>query len=336
MFQAIYSSSSWKYLPTDLKPDFNNLLTTMIKSRSTSTAATYLKEINRFLQWCKDKRVNISLPFPSAITAVYLLEVKNSKSASSTTKAHAALKWLHSFFPREGLNPLDDGVCRNIVESAKRGRITPKTKKKPISAATIKQIIDRYAGDNSTLKDVRTAAMCAIGFAGFRRYSELSNIKPTHISFCKDYIVIFIPNSKTDVYREGNKVYIAKTRTKHCPVALLERYLEMANINRKSELYLFRRLTKTKSGYVLRKERLSYTRCREIFIECLASLGYDPKDYGLHSLRSGGITTAIHTDSSISERLLKLHGRWKTDTAKDMYVLESKQNRLRITKSLGL
>ena len=169
-----------------------------------------MKEINRFLQWCKVKRVNISIPFQSAITAVYLLEV------------HAALKWLHSFCPREGLNPLDDGVCRNIVESAKRGRITPKTKKKPISAATIKQIIDRYAEDNSTLKDLRTAAMCAIGFAGFLRYSELSNIKPTHISFCKDYIVIFIPNSKTDVYREGNKVYIAKTRTKHCPVALLE------------------------------------------------------------------------------------------------------------------
>ncbi|CAH3184817.1 unnamed protein product [Porites lobata] len=37
-----------------------------------------------------------------------------------------------------------------------------------------------------------------------------------------------------------------------------------------------------------------------------------------------------------SERLLKLHGRWKTDEAKDMYVLETECNRLSVTKYLGI
>ena len=54
----------------------------------------------------------------------------------------------------------------------------------------------------------------------------------------------------------------------------------------------------------------------------LKDLGYDPKDYGLHSLRSGGATAVITNNDSkaVSERLIKLHGRWKTDEAKEMYV----------------
>ena len=36
------------------------------------------------------------------------------------------------------------------------------------------------------------------------------------------------------------------------------------------------------------------------------------------------------------KRLLKIHGRWKSDSAKDMYVQESLENRLQVTKYLGL
>ena len=48
--------------------------------------------------------------------------------------------------------------------------------------------------------------------------------------------------------------------------------------------------------------------------------GLCPKEYGLHSVRSGGATAVISNNASkaVSERLLKLHGRWKTDEAKDM------------------
>ena len=50
----------------------------------------------------------------------------------------------------------------------------------------------------------------------------------------------------------------------------------------------------------------------------------DPKIYGLLSQRSGGITSVIRNDDSkvaiVSETLLKLHDRLKTDVANDMYV----------------
>ena len=147
-----------------------------------------------------------------------------------------------------------------------------------------------------------------------------------------------MPRSKTDVYREGNYVYIAKLENKYCPVAILRRYFEAANLELSSHLLLFRPLTKNKSGYSLRSGKLSYTRCREIFKTTLKDLGYDPKEYDLHSLRSGGATAVISNNASkaVSERLLKLHGCWKKDEAKDMYVLESEYNRLSVTKYLGI
>ena len=147
-----------------------------------------------------------------------------------------------------------------------------------------------------------------------------------------------MPKSKTDVYREGNYVYIAKLENNYCPVSILQRYIETANLDLSSNLPLFRPLSKTKSGYTLRNGKLSYTRSREIFKAALMELGYDPKHYGLHSLRSGGVTSVVSNDISktVSERLLKLHGRWKTDEAKDMYVLEPECSRLRVTKCLGI
>ena len=152
-------------------------------------------------------------------------------------------------------------------------------------------------------------------------------------------MTIFVPRSKTDVYREGNIVYVNSVDSKYCPANLVKKYMTAAGISSESNLPLFRPLIyyKKSNSYSFRSSKLSYSRCREVFKSCLKELGLDPKCYGLHSLRSGGITSVVHhSGNSISDRLLKLHGRWKTDAAKDMYVHEDVHKRLEITKYLGL
>ena len=66
----------------------------------------------------------------------------------------------------------------------------------------------------------------------------------------------------------------------------------------------------------------------------LKDLGYNEQLYGLHSLRSGGATAAVKNNVNLSERLLKLHGRWKSDSAKDMYILEDTSKRLEVFSHL--
>ena len=58
----------------------------------------------------------------------------------------------------------------------------------------------------------------------------------------------------------------------------------------------------------------------------------------MHSLRSAGITSDVKRDNSkvVFERLLKLHGRRKTDVAEDMYVTEADTGRLSVSRRLGL
>lgn len=86
-----------------------------------------------------------------------------------------------------------------------------------------------------------------------------------------------------------------------------------------------------------KERRAVLSRCRELFKQALESLGYDAKNYGLHSLRAGGITSVVqNSNNTVPERLLKLHGRWKTDAAKDMYIQETVNKRLQVTEHLGL
>ena len=142
--------------------------------------------------------------------------------------------------------------------------------------AIIRSIIDRHGAEDASLKGLRIAAISSLGFPGFFRFNELANIQPKHLTFC-GFVKIFVPRSKTDVYREGNYVYIAKLEGKYCPVAILRRYIEPriepANLDLSSHLPLFRPLTKNKPGYTLRNGKLSYTRCREIFKTTLKDLG---------------------------------------------------------------
>ena len=134
-------------------------------------------------------------------------------------------------------------------------------------------------------------------------------------------------------------MYISASGTRYCPVGVLSKYMDLAGIHVRSNVPLFRPLVfrRSNSSYSLRDAMIAYTSCREILRNSLKQLGFNPDGYGLHSLRSGGITSVIRNNcNSVSERLLRVHGRWKTDAAKDMYVKESLDNRLQVTKFLGL
>ena len=84
--------------------------------------------------------------------------------------------------------------------------------------------------------------------------TTLCTIVPKHIGFHSDYMRIFVPRSKTDVYREGNYVFISAFMSKYCPVRILQRYLDLSGIDLCSDRPLFRPLVfhRSSSSYTLR------------------------------------------------------------------------------------
>ena len=147
---------------------------------------------------------------------------------------------------------------------------------------------------------------------------------------------IFIEHSKTDIYRDGAWVLISRTNTELCPVVNTERYLKWANIPEDSDEFIFCNLTKCGHGYKLRdgNQALSYTRLWEHFIEAFKPHVTDISKYGLHGLRAGGASAAANR--GVPDRLFKRHGRWRSENAKDGYVRDGLNERLKVSQSLGL
>ena len=120
---------------------------------------------------------------------------------------------------------------------------------------------------------------------------------------------VHISSSKTDQYRQGDCVIVARTNTVSCPVNMLERYYAMAALCKQSKLRLFHGIVVTKSS----EGSLSYTRLKELFLAELSELGFDKKQLRLHSLRSGGATAAA--GAGVPDRLFKRHSRWRSESA---------------------
>ena len=94
------------------------------------------------------------------------------------------------------------------------------------------------------LKDLKTTLICILSFMGLLRYSEVSNLKMSDIVIHDSYTAIFTDLSKTDIHKNGNWLYLAKLKSKLCPIRLLRRYIKLAQIDKHSNGYIFRGLHK--------------------------------------------------------------------------------------------
>ena len=306
--------------------------------KSENTNKKYDLYFNKFKKWCEMHNVQY-LPAPVSAVAVFLSSLVQSAVSNAVFSSYFySIKWHHDLHVRE--NPCENKVVNMLCEGARRILSKPVKKKEPITSDIIEKVVGHFsAGERmNDLSDVRICTMFLTGFAGFLRFNELANIKVENIVFHDSYMTIHIGKSKTDVYRQGSEVVIAKTGENSCPVFWMKHYLKLADILDKGDNYIFRSISYFKSikKYKLCKinKPLSYTRARELLLKALGIIGLDVSNFGLHSLRSGGVTEAAA--NNVPDRLLKMHGRWKSDISKDGYILESMQNRLSVTKNLNI
>lgn len=247
------------------------------------------------------------------------------------------LKYLHksSNLP----DPTENQIVINMFEAAKRLCSKKIGKKEPLRINHIQQLFEIFIGNKEkmTLTSSRTFTMIILGFCGFLRFSELSNLRTCDIVFCSSYIKLFLEKTKTDIYRRGNWTYISAGETKCCPVATLKEYMKLAELQPESNENTFRAIqvfSKEKREKLRSKNiPISYTRARELIIDAVKQIGLPPEAFSLHSLRSGGAPAAASL--KIEDRLFKQHGRWISESAKDDYVEANLRELLSFTKSFG-
>ena len=126
--------------------------------------------------------------------------------------------------------------------------------------------------------------MITLAFAGFFRFNELSALRYTDITMSEDYFKVEIRKSKTDQYRSGKEVIIAKGFTSACPYNMLLKYMSAASLDTTTQAFLFRPAFRSSKGCKLisKDKQLNYTGARERIIKMLSSVANQRREGVLH------------------------------------------------------
>lgn len=336
----MFSIGVWKdiqdeEIPDELKVYVSSLPKIVLGSKAKNTYNNYMYNFKQFSNWC-NKYGFKSVPAANHHVGIYLSWLMDSNpSVSKVNMAVYSISWAHEI---AGLpDPCKSVLVKQIRQGVIRQVSKPVEPKEPLKPEDIKRIVQVY-GSGQNLLDLRFVTMCLLGYAGFLRFDELVNIKRNDIFFEDGFIRLFIAKSKTDQFKTGSWLVIAKTGNDTCPVKYLRTYLSAFKVPENSNEFIFRKVTflKKQDTYVLRKgDHISYTRAREILLENLRKIGLDSSKFGLHSLRSGGASQAANS-GLVCDRLFKKHGRWKCDSAKDGYVKEKDEIKRSVSLNLGI
>lgn len=303
-------------------------------SKSPTTIKKYKYLYNKWQEFSSARHMCVQ-PASYFAVALFLTHLLEDNATFSTVSATVyAIKYFHEAngFVFSVSNP----YIKGMLESSRRLPRKKVNRKDPISVEILISVCEKY-GKSDALGDIRDVTIMLTMYAGFFRFDEVVNIRAKDIKFMSGHMEIYLEKSKTDQYRDGSVVCIAEGNTVACPVKMMEKYFDMAGLDNSKDVYIFRPLYKSKAAAKLisKNKHISYTRIKQCVLSKLKSIeGCSNLNMGLHSLRAGGATAAAN--AGVNERCLKRHGRWKTDTAKDMYVKDALQKRLEITRRLGL
>ena len=338
----ILKNKYWRRLACFEHPDIKKAIKLLpdivASSRQANTIKAYISTYRQFEKWAGDKEELSIYPSNELAITIYILSlIQAGKSISSIHQFVFAAAWIHSVGGHR--NPTTGLMVKTVVEGARRTSSIKTTRKKPFTPSIIRRIRKHSKKENKTkdLESCRLLAFVLLCFAGFFRCQEALSLKRSDIAFHASYMAIFLEHSKTDTYRNGRTVLIARARGSLDPVAHLYKYLRLANIPDNSQMFIFRQITKRKNGdqYLRNTNKaITYSTMRTAIKSVLNDIGLPAKEYSTHSLRAGGATAAAK--NGVPDRLFKVHGRWKSEDSKNRYVEESIHNKLKVTLNLGL
>ena len=214
----------------------------LLSSRANSSVKKYVLHYKGFLKYWRSKGIIVTLPCDSLLISKYLLYLQDAKNSYAVLSLaiFSALKWVHDIIPHGPLgNPVDTTLSRNIIEASKRLFSRSINKTEPVTPDMIYRICLVFARVDSNLKDLRSALLFVLGFHGLFRISKLLDLQAADFTIHTEYLEILVKSSKTDRYREGNKVFVSKLGGITCPHALLCRYFASARIVPNSSVYIF-------------------------------------------------------------------------------------------------
>ena len=182
---------------------------TVMQSREDSTKRKYVYAFQRWKSWAARKAEVQVFPIKAAHLALYLQHVREvTQSKAAVEEAVNAANWMHELagIPIVGEAP----VVSVTLNGLRRMLAKPVAKKAPVTPEMLARLCESV-GAGAPLTDVRTVAMCLLAFAAFLRFDELVKLRACDLVFEKEQMIVKITSSKTDQYRDGATVPVARS-----------------------------------------------------------------------------------------------------------------------------
>lgn len=245
------------------------------ESLASNTQRAYLGDLAHFETW------GGTIPASPEMVAGYLAQHAGQLAVATLVRRIASISKAHE--ARNLPNPCRAEIVRATLRGIKRRWGCAQDQAKALVREDLFLTLDAMG---TGIKDLRDRALLLIGFAGGFRRSEVVALDCADVETVRQGLIVTIRRSKTDQEGTGRKIGVPHGRTRHCPVAALERWLEISGIEAGA---IFRPVDR--HGHVA-AGRLSGDAVSVIVKERVAGAGFDPTGYSGHSLRAGFATSA--------------------------------------------
>lgn len=255
-------------------------------TKSASTKAGYKGDFSRFVDWCESVHLDALPAHPNTVRLYLAYLDKIGRKPSTIKRAITSIRQAHVLSEHE--NPITDVVketCKGIYR--RQGVLV--TKKSALTVDKLDRIL-RFVDEG--FLGVRDRAILLVGWTGALRRSEVVGINYEDIEQQAEGLAITIRRSKTDQIGAGRRIglpYVDENEDL-CAARALIRWIKEANITSGAIFRQIGKAGRTKS-YVRTGNRLSDKQVARMVKRYAERAGYNPAEFGGHSLRSGLATT---------------------------------------------
>ena len=305
-----------------------------------STARTYNAGISKYVDLCSKLSVSPT-PTSEQLLCRFVTSLARDNISHNTMKVYlAAVRQYHiqrgHVMPQIDSMPKLSQILRGIrISRAADPQMISRPLRHPVTPEILRQIRQAWEKEGLNSDKVMLWAAFLLAFYCFLRsgevcvavgedFDEHRDLTPQDIAIDNvsnpQMLKVHIKCSKTDPFRAGTDIFIARTKDDLCPVAAMLAWLVKRG-RTPGPLFRFQ------SGHPL--SRSIFVRS---FKQALASANIDPNGFTGHSFRIGAATSAAN--KGMTDTQIKQLGRWKSD-AYQRYIRPSPQRLATLASSIS-
>lgn len=278
--------------PGDLSAELQDLIAREKKiaeaAKAMNTKRAYSSDWNSFVSWCIETGLSHCPAHPDTIRMYVVFLDKIGRAPSTIKRACTSIRLAHTLSDYE--SPITEAV-KQTCQGIYRIRGVEQTKKSALTLDALQRCLKTIFAD---IIGIRDRALLLTGWTAALRRSELVSIQLDDLNMDTKGIILNIRHSKTDQFGKGRKIglpYIDENPDMCAPRAI-KKWLEVSLIKTGP---IFRGLGKSGRNRMIQMSMsdkgLNAQSVARIVKKYAELAGYNPDDFGGHSLRSGLATT---------------------------------------------